>query len=40
MVRLVFSVGYPLIYPYFFRKCEYIKFKFRLHPSPLFWRHL
>ena len=31
----VLSVGYQLIYSHFFRKCECIKFKFRLHPSTL-----
>ena len=33
IVPLFLRVGYQMIYPQFFRKCECIKFKFRLHPS-------
>ena len=40
MGPLIFSVVYPTVYPQFYRKCEYIKFKFRLCPLKVFWRQL
>ena len=36
MVPLLNNVGYQLIYLHFFRKCEYIKFKFKLHSLTVF----
>ena len=33
MAHLFKSGGYQQKYPHFLRKCEYIKFKLRLHPS-------